>query len=241
MLELLTFRPAFGQPSGSPFCTKAVCFLNLAGVEWRRADLDDPRKMPHAKLPVVKDGQRLIPDSEGIRAFLEAGGADFDAGLTSKDKAYSRALIRMADEHLYFHLMHDRWANDAVWPHLREVYFAAIPGLLRGPLSGIVRRDVMRQLYGQGSGRLDDEERMARVEADLVALAELVSEGFLFGDRPTAAACSVGPMLAAMTASPVETALASRVRGDATLRAYTTRVAEALYPAGPEEGVRASA
>lgn len=231
MLDLLTFRSAFGQPSGSPFCVKAMCMLQMAGVEWQRVDMDDPRKMPSGKLPVLRDGTTLIPDSEGIRTYLESHGADFDPGLTPSQKAASRALIRMADEHLYFLLLQDRWGNDLVWPYLRAVYFKAIPGLFRGLITPFIRADVIRGLRAQGIGRLTDDQRMARVDADLSALSALVStQDFLFGAAPTAADCSVAPMLVAMTASPVDTPLSLRVRQDDVLSAYCQRVAEAIYP-----------
>ena len=68
MFELLVFRPAFGEPTGSPFCVKAMCLLALAEAEWRPVVVNDPRRMPHGKLPVLRDGERLIPDSEAIRA-----------------------------------------------------------------------------------------------------------------------------------------------------------------------------
>jgi glutathione S-transferase len=231
MLELLTFRAAFGQPSGSPFCVKAMCMLQMAGVEWQRVDMDDPRRMPSGKLPVLREGTTLIPDSEGIRTYLESRGADFEPGLTPPEKAASRAIVRMADEHLYFLVLQDRWGNDRVWPHLRAAYFRSIPALFRGIVTPLIRADVLRGLRAQGIGRLSDDQRMARAEADLTALGTLVSaQDFLFGARPTAADCSVAPMLVAMTASPVPTALSTRVSQDHVLSAYCRRVTEAIYP-----------
>jgi len=66
MITLLTFRPAFGQPAASPFCVKAIGMLNIAGVAWQREDMDDPRKMPNQKLPVIRVNGELIADSENI-------------------------------------------------------------------------------------------------------------------------------------------------------------------------------
>ncbi|MEQ6203006.1 Tom37 metaxin N-terminal-like domain-containing protein [Sulfitobacter sp. HNIBRBA2951] len=111
MITLYTYRAGFGQFSFSPFCTKAAWLLNMAGQKWERHDMDDPRKMPHAKLPAIglSDGA-TIPDSDNIRAHLEGLGHDFDAGLSPRDRAPSRAFIRMAEEHIYFHQALDRWA-----------------------------------------------------------------------------------------------------------------------------------
>jgi hypothetical protein len=37
----------------------------------------------------------------------------------------------MAEAHMYFHLVLDRWGNDAVWPTTRDIYFKQIPKLTR--------------------------------------------------------------------------------------------------------------
>ena len=46
MIKLHIYRPAFGQPSGSPFCVKAIILLKMAGAEFETVYLDDPRKTP---------------------------------------------------------------------------------------------------------------------------------------------------------------------------------------------------
>ena len=113
MLTLLTFPSHYGEPGGSPFCIKAVCLLNMSAQSWK-SSLADVRKMPKAKLPVLKTTDQMIPDSENIRSYLEQQGADFDKGLSDTERAASRAFIRMAEEHLYFHLVADRWLRDDV-------------------------------------------------------------------------------------------------------------------------------
>ena len=132
MIELMTYGPTFGQAAASPFCVKAMMLLNMAGEKWTPVVLTDPRKMPMAKLPVIRADGELIANSDNIRAWLEARGTDFDDGLTAQERAQSRAMIRMAEEHLYFHVVYDRWADDSVWPIIRDTYFADIPRPIRG-------------------------------------------------------------------------------------------------------------
>lgn len=225
MLTLLTYPAAFNQFSGSPFCVKAAYMLQLSGQAWQRADLLDPRKMPHRKLPVLRTEERLIPDSDSIRSWLEAHGAEFDKGLNDVQKGQSRALIRMAEEHLYFQLVHDRWANDEVWPVLQKTFFASVPALIRKPVSNSIRRSVLKGLEQQGVARFSSAERMARVECDLEAVtAFLWQKPFLMGDELTAADLSVGPVLAAMRGTPVETPLQQRVANDPVLIEYLARM-----------------
>jgi glutathione S-transferase len=229
MISLLTYPPMFGQFSASPFCIKAAYLLTLSKVEWARKDVLDPRKMPYGKLPAILVDGKLIADSSAIQAHLESTGCDFDKGLSDMDKATSHAFIRMAEEHMYFVLLMDRWGNDQVWPSIRDTYFSAIPALMRGFISGRLRKEILSGMKTQGLGRFSEAERLKRVEPDLVAIAARLKESqFLFGDRPTAADCSLGAMLGAMIATPVKTGLSKRVDGDEVLKAYVARMEKLL-------------
>jgi len=232
MLKLVTYVAAFGAPSASPFGVKAMCFLKMAGAEWEAGGSADPRKAPKGKLPMLIDGDTKIPDSEDIRAFLERKyDVDFDEGLSAEQRAISRAVIRMCDEHLYFALVCDRWLNDANWEVVREEFFGMIPKLMRGFITKKIRQQVRASMHAQGIGRHSVEERLVRADMDIKAIMALVGDKpFLFGDTPTAADASAAPVLAAMAGSPTETPLRNRVRRDAPLMAYLDRVAEALYP-----------
>ncbi|WP_299501297.1 glutathione S-transferase family protein [uncultured Roseobacter sp.] len=233
MITLLTYPPAFGQFSGSPFCIKAAHLLKLSGQHWKRENTLDPRMMPYKKLPVIRAEDQLIADSDMIRAYLEAQGATFDEGLSELDKSTSRAFIRMAEEHIYFHIVLDRWGNDDIWPEVRDTYFASVPKLIRGMVANKIRRNLLAAMQVQGLGRFTPEQRLARLEPDLDALVtRLWQNHFLFGDRPTAADASVGPMLSAIIASPGETALASRIKENAILMGYISRVEEMLPTGG---------
>lgn len=225
MIQLLTFPPAFGLFASSPFCVKAAYLLNMAGVEWEREDVLDPRKTPHGKLPVVRVEKQLIADSDRIQAYFEAQGHDFDYGLTDLDRANSRAFIRMADEHLYFHIVLDRWGNDAIWPGIRDIYFAEMPPGIRHVIAGGIRKQTLKGLHAQGLGRLSEMQRLERIVPDLDAITMRVRSGtFLFGDVPTSADAAVAPMLAAAAVTPGQTALKAKVRSNEVLMNYIARV-----------------
>ncbi len=229
MLNLLTFPTHFGEPGGSPFCLKAICLLNMSGQDWKGSHAD-VRKMPKAKLPVLKVGDTLIPDSENIRAYLEQQGADFDKGLTDSERAASRAIIRMAEEHLYFHLVADRWLRDDVWPTTRDTFFGMIPKAMRGFITGKIRKTLRAGLHTQGIGRFTEVERAERVAKDLEAIKlQLGDRSYLFGDAPTAADASVCPMLSGLASVPLPTEVSSLVKDDDMLTGYIARMREALY------------
>ena len=225
MITLLTYPAALGVFSPSPFCVKARHLLHFAGVEWQREDTLDPRKMPYGKLPAIRTPSgRIIADSNNIQRWLEQEGTDFQARLSDRDKAHSLALIRMAEEHLYFICLLDRWGRDASWPTVRDIYFKEMPQPIRSFIAGGLRKTVLKGMKTQGLGRLSDEERLKRAEIDFTAISNLLwSGGFLFGDAPSLADLSIGPMLEACVSSPVETPLVRRVREDPLLMDYLTR------------------
>ena len=231
MLKLVTVPPAFGAPSASPFGVKTLCLLKLAGAAFEVV-AGDPRKAPKGKLPMLVDGPATIPDSEAIRSHLEQKySVDFDAGLSPVQRATSRAVIRMCDEHLYYLLVCDRWLNDANWAVVKEIFFGTIPAPMRGFITKKIRQKVRDNVHGQGVGRHTEQERFQRADQDIKAILALLGDKpFLFGDAPSAADASAAPVLAAMAGSPTETMLGKRINADAPLMAYLDRVREALYP-----------
>lgn len=232
MNTLVIYPAVFGEPSASPFCVKALCMLEAAGIDYEVEETADPRKTPKSKLPVLKTDDDIIADSDQIRDYLERKtGVDFDQGLSRTDRATSRAVIRMVEEHVYFALVCDRWGNDENWAHVKQAFFSEIPFPVRGLISGQVRKQALANLDGQGMGRHSEAERFDRVQKDIAAIRDLIDDKpFLFGDHPTAADMSVVAMLSAVLATPVETDISRSVRNDSALAAYMKRGRERLYP-----------
>ena len=225
MLTLRTYPAGFGTPSQSPFCVKAMLMLSRTGAPWHADYVADPRRAPKRKLPVLVDGDEIIADSWAIRAHLEKKlDIDFDEGLSAQERAQSHALARMAEEHLYFALVHDRWINESHWPLVREAYFGAVPKLIRGMVTRGIRKSVARDLDGQGMGRHSAEEIADRAKTDLDAIKAAMQGPFLMGAGVCAADYSVGSILQAGMASPGESRLKSLIQDDAELTAYVARV-----------------
>jgi len=232
MLILNTFGPNFNEPDASPFCVKAMCLLRMSGLEWTTRPGSDSRKAPARKLPVLIDGDQTIADSDAIRYHLENQyGADFDAPLNAAQKAQSRALIRMVEEHLYFCLMYDRWMVEANWLRIKDVFFGTLPAAARMIVPRMVRKSVLSALDGQGLGRLAYDHMFERATGDLKSVEQCLTDGrFLFGDTAVAADASVGCVLAAIAASPTHTNLREAVRGNKRLMAYVADVKHEIYP-----------
>jgi glutathione S-transferase len=196
-------------------------------VAWQRDDAVDPRKFAHGKLPVLRANGRVIHDSDNIRLFLEEIGADFWGDTSARDKAMGRALIRMAEDHLYFHVVNDRWMNEDVWPHILRAYFMDIPKLIRGFVTGKIRNTVRQGLHSQGIGRMTEAECLVRLDQDLDAIRGLLTDNaFLMGAKPTLPDFSVASVLTNIAASPVPTPTSLRVKDDQVLMGYVDRMKE---------------
>ena len=232
MLELQIYPPGFGEVTGSPFATKALCLLELAGLDYTTKVTPDPRRAPKKKLPVLHDDDMVIPDSDQIRDHLETNyKADFDKGLSASEKAVSRSIVRMVEEHLYFAIVSTRWQQESNWPVTRDEFFVGLPRFLKNFISGSVRKGVLAQLHGQGMGRFSETEQLARVRKDIAAVETLLgAQDFLFGDTPTAADASVVPMLRAVAFYPNPNPLSDLVLQNPRLIAYIERGKDRFYP-----------
>ena len=231
MLVLQTFPPVLGLRSASPFTVKAEALLAMSGLPYELQRVSDPRKAPRGKLPVLLDGDAVVPDSEHIRAHLErVHGADFDGHLDASMRATATAYRRLVEHHLYFIAGHLRWElhPDAV----RESYFAEIPGPLRRVVFAIANRDVRKALHMQGLGRHECGELVAFGEQDVDALSvQLGERDFFLGDRPSSIDATVYGALHGLLDCTLDSPLKRAAEARPNLRAYVDRVTARLFPA----------
>lgn len=232
-MELIVFPPSYGEPAGSPFATKAMALMHIAGIKYKLTYLSNPTKMPKGKLPVLKVGDQMIPDSNEIREYIEGQtGFDFDAGLDVKDRAISTAIIRMIEEHVYFIVYTSRWKEDENWIVTKAENFGAVPAVMRGFITRMVRKGAVSQCMGQGMGRHSKAERLNRFQQDIDALETLLGDkDYLFGDSPKAADISTITALRFTAGFRRKNDLSDYLMSKPTIMAYLERGKEALFPA----------
>ena len=81
MLTLYTFGPTRTLPDPSPFVTKALVLMKMAGLPYQ-AKTGGLRGAPKGKLPFLDDDGQKIADSSFIRMHLETRHRiDFDRGM----------------------------------------------------------------------------------------------------------------------------------------------------------------
>jgi glutathione S-transferase len=227
MLTLHKFAPMLGAPDASPFCIKLEMFLKLAHLPYERQPAD-LAEAPKGKAPYVRDGERLIGDSELIMLRLERRhGIDLDAGLDPAARAAGHAFCRMLEERTYFAIVFNRWHEDDNWPVERR----HVLGDLSDQVCDAIRAESARTLRLHGLGRHTPEEIYELAAADIEALARwLGTKPFFQGERPARADCTVGAFLIAMLTEGFRSPLAEAVRRHGNLVAYHRRVMRLLFP-----------
>jgi glutathione S-transferase len=195
MLTVYSIPGAWGLPSLSPFCTKLIYWLDLAQVEYE-LKAGDMRRSPSGKVPYVDLDGEIVADTHVIIPLLtQRLGRGLLDDIPPAPRAVAHAALRVAEDSLYWAVVHTRWARDDGWAHLRPEVEKLLPKVVSRALIHVIRRRALRQLHQVGISRLPEEEVFSRAERDLDALVGLLGQRpFIAGDEVTvydAAACAV--------------------------------------------------
>jgi glutathione S-transferase len=231
MITLHVFGPALGLPDPSPFVTKAELLLKMAALPYRTVP-SDPRKAPKGKLPYIEDGATVVADSTFIRLHLEeVHNIDFDGGLTVFERAVAWATEKMCEDHLYWTLVHARWADEANFRNGPARFFDPIPAPIRPAIRAMVRRSVVKRTQGQGMGRHTPDEIAALGIRDVAALATLLGDKpYLMGAEPCGADATVFAFVAGALCPVFETPVRDAAESHTNLVTYRDRMMGRYFP-----------
>jgi len=224
MLTLYVFPGGYDLPSVSPFCTKTMVYMRLAGIE-HTVKAGNPRSTPNGKLPCLRHAHGMVPDSGLIQSWLEDNnGVTMDAHLTAAQHAQGHIVRRILEEHLYWVLLYSRWVDDAGWQHQRPVIRPMLPAPLRAFLPGILRSGVRKSLTAHGLGRHPPKKIYAAGVADIDALEGLVQGPFLFGDTLTSYDIMVSAFAGSFVVNPGANPVTDRVKASPKLMALNSEI-----------------
>jgi glutathione S-transferase len=231
MITLYTFGPGFDLPDPSPFVTKAEVLLKMAGVAYS-TDTTGFKKAPKGKLPYIADDGVVVADSTFIRLHIKRKyGFDFDAELSPHERGIAWAFEKMCEDHLYWAVVHARWTIDANFDAGPRRFFDAVPAPIRPLVVAMVRRQVRRDLWGQGFGRHSEEEVAQLAARDLGAIAAfLADKPFLMGQHPCGADATVFAFVAACFPARFKTPIRIAAELHPNLVAYRDSMMERHYP-----------
>ena len=226
MITLYGFGPMFGLPDPSPFVLKTLTQLKMSGLRFG-LERADRAEAPKGKIPFIRDGDLVLGDSVFILDHLKrAHGVDLDTHLTARQRSLGWTMERMLEDHLYWAIIHARWAIDENFEKGPSQFFAGAPvAAKRAGQAG------MKQvLHGQGFGRHANAEVADLAMRDFAAASELLGDKpYLFGDQP----CSMDATLFAFTAAAATPFFDSSIRQAAescpNLVAYQWRMMDRYF------------
>ncbi len=232
MITLYQFQPAFGLPNASPFCMKVENYLRMARLPYEIAPHASHFRAPKGKLPYIRDNGKVVADSSFIIEYLKSTYGDpLDAKLTPLENAQALALRRMMEENLYWTLAYTRWIEPRGWAMTKTEFFKPVPALLRGPISALARRGVIRQMWGHGMGRHGAEEVYHIGRTDITALADFLGDKpYFMGETPTSLDATAYAFLANIILVPMDSALKQHALKYPQLEAYCWRMKAGYYP-----------
>jgi len=193
VITLYTFGPYFGLPEGSPFVTKAMLLLKIAGLPYTE-DRGGYGKAPKGKLPYIDDDGEIVADSTFIRLHVEKKyGFDYGAGLTDEQKATGWALEKLCEDHLYWLIVADRWLIEENFKKGPAQFFEAAPAPLRPLIGALIKRKIRKGALAQGLFRHSPEQRRELARRGFSAISTLLAEKpFIFGETPCGTDATLG-------------------------------------------------
>lgn len=231
MITLFGSGPNFGLPDASPFVTKAETLLRMSKLPFEKAPMSFS-KAPKGKIPYIEDDGELLGDSTLIRWHLEKKyGIDFDKELTAEQRAIAWAFEKMAEDNLYWAVVHMRWMDDANFDRGPKAFFKAAPAIIRPLVVAMIRRRVGKSLHSQGMGRHSPKEIVELGSRSLQAIADYLGSKPLFmGTEPTGVDATIFAFAISSMCPVFKSPLQEAAASHDNLRRYVGRMIARFYP-----------
>ncbi|XP_053565079.1 failed axon connections homolog [Bombina bombina] len=176
-------RPNNGVPSLSPFCLKLETYLRMADLPYQ--NYFDGKLSPQGKMPWIEYNNTRVSGTEFIIDFLEDKlGVGLNKNLNPHERAVSRAVTKMVEEHFYWTLAYCQWVDNLHETQKMLSINGPLSDLLKWILCHLTKGIVKREMYGQGIGRFSEEEIYTLMEKDMRSLAGLLGDKkYLMGPK----------------------------------------------------------
>ncbi|WP_374077967.1 glutathione S-transferase family protein [Bdellovibrio bacteriovorus] len=230
MIYLHQYPAIWGLPSLSPFCIKVEMYLRKNKIPYRVVIEKNPARGPKGKMPFIRDGEHVIPDSTFILQHLaEKRGLQSSAGALQE--AQGIAIQRMVEEHLYFILLYSRWIDPKGWSILKTEFAPLFPPLIGVPFLIFLRSRLRSQAYQQGLGRHTQEEVYRLGSQEMKALSDLLGDKTYFlGTQFSEVDATVYAFLITILKQPIESHLKKTLLTHPNLVAYCLREEAECFP-----------
>lgn len=227
-ITLYAFPTGPGFFNFSPYCCKVEVLLKMAGMPYETAMPEDYKSFSKGKLPVLRDGDQVIQDSEFIRLYLaDTYGLAFDEGLSETEKSIGHAACRMLEERTINAILWTRWVEDAGWAQLKPAFFAGQPDEAAEYLRNLMTEGIKNSGFGCHSST----EMKTLIAEDLSTLSALLADSSYFlSEQPTYLDASVFGFVANLYGIPFDLWTKELVSKHENLVAYYNRCMERWFP-----------
>lgn len=226
-VRVVGLPPTWGAPSPSPFAIKLQTWLRMAKIEHEAVLLKAPPKSSTGKVPYVElpDGRRLADSQVIIETLARERGVDLDAHLDAAARARGHLVRRTLEESLYFGSVWERFMTKEGFAYVARDYFRLAPWPVRKIAPDMIRRNIVRILHGQGTGRLPPAEIAARARADVDAVATTLGDSpYLLGSEPSTFDASMFGFMWAIHSIPYPSYTRDAMLAHPNLLAYLERM-----------------
>jgi glutathione S-transferase len=216
----------WGLPNMSPFCVKLETYLRMTGIEYKLKRMNI-KEAPNGRIPYVKIDGKIMGDSTLIIEHLKKTHGDrLDAGLSTEQKALSRAVKGMVEDHLYFAAASLRWIDEQSLDYLRVEFLKFLPPVVGALIfDKMIRKDVSKTFKAQGMAQHSREDILRFGMDDLNAVSALLSDKpFFHGDEPTSIDATLYGFLVQILWVPWDNELKQHALALKNLEAYCQRM-----------------
>ena len=155
----------------------------------------------------------------------------YNLRLTAGERGTAWAFEKMAEDHLYWALLHARWMDDANFAKGPVVFFRKVPAPVRPLVVAMIRRHVRKALHAHGMGRHSPVEITALATRALDAIADhLGPKPFFMGAEPTGADATMFAFTANVLCPIFETPIRTAAERHDNLKRYVGRMTARFYP-----------
>ena len=237
LLQVYGFLPLKPDPDCSPACIKLLTFLKMTNTQYEYYNVSqhNMKHSPKGKMPYVTGGpiigRKYMGDSTLIIDELiqvNPTKYDLDRHLSPKERAIATSIKIMLEESCYFTcIVYPRWQNDEQYYTVTlPTYFKNLPYLVRLFIGKfIIRPKMIRDLKGQGSGLLTEEEVYQKATQEIQALSEFLgSNKYILGEKLTTLDATVYGYVAAMIQGTFSHPITKFARSKTNLVQYVERM-----------------
>lgn len=218
MIQLYLYPPIWGLPSLSPFCSKVYYYLKWFNFEFEVITVNNPRKGPKGKFPIIKDGAEIIADSEFIIRTLNQ---KYRTHLSITAEEYP--ILRLVEEHLYFIILYSRWIDPIGKPIIDTAFKPFFPIGSAKLCLYLIRHQLKRQGYYQGIARHSREEVYQKGIDDLLAVETYLRQKSL---KRTLIDVTLYPFLNTINNTPINNPLKTFISDSQTISDYLNHLNE---------------